>query len=73
MKGEYKKVKILTAIGNSKLNEKLKEEDFDVFFYDLQYQEAVLEILQKNKEIEFLFLNSLLPGEFSLYEFINKY
>ena len=36
-----RKMKILTAIGNNLLRERLEEENFDVYKTDLQYQEAV--------------------------------
>lgn len=63
---------ILTAIGKQELKIKLEKEGYDVFKFDLQYQEAVLDILSKYKEIDTIFLNSLLPGEMTIYEFINK-
>ena len=65
-------MQIITAIGNPNLKNKLEEENFDVFYYDIQYQEAVIDVLKKYKEIEILYLNSLLPGDYSIYEFINK-
>ena len=67
-----RKMKILTAIGNNLLRERLEEENFDVYKTDLQYQEAVLHILKENNKINILFLNSILPGDLSIYEFINK-
>lgn len=65
-------MKILTAIGNNLLRERLEEENFDVYKTDLQYQEAVLHILKENNKINILFLNSILPGDLSIYEFINN-
>ena len=67
-----RKMKILTAIGNNLLRERLEEENFDVYKTDLQYQEAVLHILKENNKINILFLNSILPGDLSIYEFINN-
>ena len=65
-------MKILTAIGNNLLRERLEEENFHVYKTDLQYQEAVLHILKENNKINILFLNSILPGDLSIYEFINN-
>lgn len=63
---------ILTAIGKTELKNKLEKNGYNVFEFDLQYQEAVIDVLNKNKEIDIMFLNSLLPGEMTIYEFINK-
>ena len=44
--------KIITAINNPNLNERLnKEEYIEVIGKDIQYKEAILETLEKNKEI----------------------
>ena len=41
--------KILTAIDNPSLNEKLKEVDkFDVYVNDIQYREGIIDVLEKN-------------------------
>ena len=45
--------KIITAINNPELNERLKEEKkFEVIGKDIQYKEAILEILEKYKIID---------------------
>lgn len=63
---------IITALGNEKILKKLKENGINsIIGTDIQYQEAVLEILEKNKNIELLILSGILPGEFNIYEFIN--
>lgn len=65
--------KIITAFANAELNEKIsKEKEYEIILPDIQYQEAVLEILENNKNIDVLVLNSILPGEFNLYTFINR-
>lgn len=63
---------VITAIGNEKINKKIKEySKINIIGTDIQYQEAVIEILEKNKEINLLILSSILPGELNIYEFIN--
>ena len=63
---------IITALGNEKFNKKLKEKYFkNVYGNDIQYQEAVIEIIEKNPNIDLLILSSILPGELNIYEFIN--
>lgn len=65
-------MKILTAIGNEKINNKIKEKNIaEIIGQDIQYQEAVIDMLEKNPEIDLLILNSILPGEYNIYELIN--
>ena len=65
--------KIITAMGSQKLNEALKsEEDFEVIYKDIQYQEGILEILEKDFSIDFLILSEILPGEYKIKELIDK-
>ena len=65
--------KILTAMGNPKLNEKLQEEkEFQIIGEDIQYQEGILEFLEQNDDIDYLILNELLVGNIELKELIEK-
>lgn len=62
----------MTAIGDQNLNQKLKQEDdFDVVTDDIPYKEGIIEILEK-KQIDFLILSELLPGEIEIKELIEK-
>ena len=63
-------MKGITALGNEEINKALKKE-LEISGRDIQYQEAVLEILENNETIEFLVLSSIIPGQFNIYEFIN--
>lgn len=65
-------MKIITALENENFNKKLKEKYLkNVYGNDIQYQEAVIEIIEKNQDIDLLILSSILPGELNIYEFIN--
>ena len=64
--------KIITAINNPIINEKLKKEKIEVIGKDIQYKEGILEILENNKEINFILINENLPGEIKNDELINK-
>ena len=65
--------KILTAIGNPTLNEKLKNENFiEIKYKDIQYKEAILEILGENKNFDIIIINEILPGEINLIELLKK-
>lgn len=64
--------KIMTAIGNQDLNQKLRKENtFEIFADDIPYKEGIIEILE-NKQIDLLILSELLPGEIELKELIEK-
>lgn len=66
-------MKIITALENKKINEKLKKiNKYAIINNDILYQEAVIDILEKEKNINYLFLNINLPGELEKIKFINK-
>ena len=65
--------KIITAIGNEILNRKLNEEkNLEIIGEDIQYKEGILEFLEKEKNIDFLILSELLPGQIDIKELIEK-
>ena len=65
--------KIITAINHPKLNEELKKEkNFEVIARDIQYKEAILEILEKNNQIDIIIINEKIPGEIKIEELIQK-
>lgn len=64
--------KVLTALLNEDINNELKNiQNIEIISNDLLYQEAVLECLEQNKDIDFLLLNENLPGE-NIEKFIQK-
>ena len=66
-------MKIITALENPKTNEKLKKEtEFEIIGNDIQYQEGVIEILEKNKEINLIIISELLPGQIGFKKIIEK-
>lgn len=65
--------KIITAIGNPILNEKLKiEKNIEVIGNDIQYQEGIFEILEKENYIDFLILSEIISGNFKIEKLIEK-
>jgi septum formation inhibitor-activating ATPase MinD/DNA-binding NarL/FixJ family response regulator len=65
--------KIITAIGNPFLNNKLKKiNNLEILNKDIQYQEGIFEIMEINKKIDYLILNQLLPGDLNIEELIEK-
>lgn len=63
--------KILTAINNPKLNEELKKEkNFEVIGKDIQYKEAIIEILEKNDSINLIIISEKIPGEIEIEKLI---
>ena len=66
-------MKIITAIGEPKINEELKKDKFyEIIGVDIQYQDGIFEILEKNKNINYLILNLSLVGDLNKYELIEK-
>ena len=65
--------RILTAINNPNLNEKLSQEkSIEIIGKDIQYREAIIDILEKEKNIDIIIINSEIPGEINNEELINK-
>lgn len=66
-------MKLITALENPKTNEELKKEtDFEIIGNDIQYQEGVIEILEKNPEINLIIISELLPGQIGFKKIIEK-
>lgn len=64
---------IITALENPKTNEKLKKEtNFEIIGSDIQYQEGIIEILEKNSEINLIIISELLPGQMGFKKLIEK-
>lgn len=65
--------KILTAINNPNLNKKLSDQEFiEIPYEDIQYKEAILEILNKDNYFDIIIINEQLPGEINFIELIKK-
>lgn len=67
--------KIITAMNSQKLNRELKKEkNIEVVCNNIQYKEAIIDILElnqkKNIEIEILIIDENLPGEIGLEDLI---
>ena len=65
--------KIITALNNPYLNNELKKEkNFDIVNKDIIYKEGIIEILEKNKNINILIINYDLDGKLKIDELIKK-
>ena len=65
-------MEIITALNNQQIVENLIKNGINVSNEnDIQYQEAILDILDKNNNLDILILSSILQGEYTIYEFIN--
>ena len=66
-------IKILTAIGDPFLNTQIKKEnDFEVIGKDILYKEAILEMLNKNSNIDVIIISELLEGQIDTYEMLKE-
>ena len=66
-------MKVITAIGNPEINEELRKDDFyKVVGVDIQYQDGIFEILEENKNIDYLILNFKLIDELNKFDFFEN-
>lgn len=66
-------IKIITAINNKRMFSQLENSNkIKIISKDIQYKEGILEILEKNKNINFIFLKENLPGQIKNIDLINK-
>lgn len=64
--------KIITAIGEPKLNEELKKyEILNVVTSDIQYKEGILEVLENESDIEYLIFNEEIQGQIEFEDLID--
>ena len=64
-------MKIITAIGNEEINKKMKENKMEIIGKDIQYMEAVIEVIEKNPERIEEIKNDLIT--LSVNEILSKY
>lgn len=65
--------KVILAIENEKLAKRIKEnKEINIICNNLQYREAILELLEKNNQIESILISESLPGVISIEELIKK-
>lgn len=64
---------ILTAINNENIFKELKiKKNINIISNDIQYKEGILEILEKNKNIDSVIINENLNGQIKIEELIKK-
>ena len=64
---------VITALCNPILNKKLvDEEEICVITNDIQYQDGIFEIIEKNNNIDYLILSEFLPGQLNIKKLIEK-
>ena len=65
--------KILTAINNPEINRRLKSiKEFNVYENDIQYKEAIIDILEEKNDFDIIILYEKLPGEISIIDLVKK-
>lgn len=64
---------ILTAINNERIFKELKKQNnIKLIYNNIQYKEGILEILEKNNNIDFIILNENISGQIKIEELIKK-
>ena len=64
--------RIITAIGNTDINEKLNCQEIKVLCGDIIYKEGVIEYLEENSDVDFIVLNDELTGSITTEELIEN-
>ena len=65
--------KIVTAIGNKNVNLKLKQEEkIEVIGEDIQYEDGILELLEKEININFLIISEEIVNKNKIINLIEK-
>ena len=64
---------IITALNDEKMNKELnKIKQINVLAKDIQYREGILEILEQNKDIEYILINENIDGQIKIEKLIEK-
>ena len=64
--------RIITAIGNTDINEKLNCQEIKVLCGDIIYKEGIIEYLEENSDVDFIVLNDELTGSITTDELIEN-
>lgn len=64
--------KIILAVDNKKIISKIKNDNKNEIINNVQYREAILEIMEKNKNIDEIYIEENLPGTISIEKLIEK-
>ena len=66
-------IKIITALDNPKINNELKDDkNIEIIGKNIFYKEGILEIIEREKIINYIIIDYNLPGELTLEEIIRK-
>ncbi len=66
-------LKIITALENENINKELRKiKNIEIVSKDIQYKEGILEILEDNKNVDFIFINKNIEGEISFENLVKK-
>ena len=66
-------MKIILACENKKIKKYFSEiKNNNLIIKKVQYREAIIDILKKEKKINFIFLYEKIPGEISIEDLIKK-
>ena len=64
---------LILALNNNRLSDKLyKNKKIKILYDNLQYREAILEVLENRKNIDYILIDEKLPGEISIEELVKK-
>ena len=64
---------VIVAINNEKIFKEIKKQNnINIISNDIQYKEGIIEILEKNKDVQHIIINENLFGQIKIEKLINK-
>lgn len=64
---------VIIAINNEKIFKEIKKQNnINIISKDIQYKEGIIEILEKNKNVQYIIINENLFGQIKIEKLINK-
>ena len=64
---------VIIAINNEKIFKEIKKQNkINIISNDIQYKEGIIEILEKNKNVQYIIINENLFGQIKVEKLINK-
>ena len=65
-------MKTITALDNPKIIKELKEANYELIGKDIQYKEAIIEVVEKTRNIDLIIINEKIPGEINIKDLIKQ-
>ena len=66
-------INIVTALNNEKINKELnKIQNINIISKDIQYKEGIIELLEKNNNVQYIIINENISGQIKIEQLIKN-